>query len=85
MSISLRTWHFEHWQLIIVVDPNFLVNHCARNCFFKDVKQGHSLFTFYMGKFVGSRFGQMVRKIQDWLPKNGRESLELVSKMIFKI
>ena len=50
-----------------------------------DVNQRHSLFTFYMGKLVDSRFGQMVRKIQDWLPKNGRESLELVSKMIFEI
>ena len=50
-----------------------------------EVKQRHSFFTFHMGKSVGSRFGQMVRKIQDRLPKNGRESLELVSKMIFKI
>ena len=36
-----------------------------------------------MGKPVGSRFGWMVRKIQFLLPKNGRESLELVSKMGF--
>ena len=27
-----------------------------------DVNQRQILFTFYMGKSVGSRFGQMVRK-----------------------
>lgn len=86
MSISLRTCHFEHWQLIIVVDAKFqiLVNHCIINCSM-EVKRRDSLFTFYMGKPVCSRFGQMVAKIRDWQPKNGRESLELVSKMIFKI
>ena len=47
------------------------------------------LFTIYMGKRVGSRFGQMVSKIQDWLvssrkpvyphlPKKGREGVKLV-------
>ena len=36
-----------------------------------------------MGKPVGSRLGWLVRKIQFLLPKNGRESLELVSKMGF--
>ena len=36
-----------------------------------------------MGKPVGSRLGWMVRKIQFLLPKNGRESLELVLKMGF--
>lgn len=86
MSISLRAWHFEHWQLIIAVDPKvlILVNHCAINCSM-EVKRRHSWFTFDMGKPVGSSFGLMVRKSQDWQPKNGRESLELVSKMSFEI
>ena len=26
----------------------------------------HYLFTIYMGRLVGSRFGQMESKIQDW-------------------
>ena len=54
----------------------------------------------YMGKPVGPRFGQMVRKIQDWLissrnrvyylyksvhfPKNDREGVKMVSKMTLK-
>ena len=56
------------------------------------------MFTIYMGELVGSRFGKVVSKIQDWqvssrnrvyllqlhLPKYGREGLKLVSKMGFK-
>ena len=56
------------------------------------------MFTTYMGEPVGSRFGKVVSKIQDWqvssrnrvnhlqlhLPKYGREGLKLVSKMAFK-
>ena len=55
--------------------------------------------TIYMNKPVGPRFGQMVRKIQDWLissrnrvyhlqfhfPKNDREGVKMaVSKMTLK-